>query len=70
MVLQAKKEKNEKWDADELINESILDRQQVKDVRAASQRLLDYVAIDDVQLGVKSQQNPVYRQAVYGGLCS
>lgn len=56
-----------KWDSSEIVSEKLLDRQQVKDVRAASERLLDYHApAGELRIDRRSQQNPVFRESVYG----
>ena len=59
-----------KWDSKELVTDRLLERQHVKDVKSASQRLLDYSPKQKFAIDSKAQQNPIYRQSVYGGMRS
>lgn len=61
----------EKWDAKELVTEKVLQRKQVKDVRGAATRLLNFEEEAKLNVQSRGQQNPVYSEPVYGSmLCS
>lgn len=54
------------WDSGEIVSEQLRDRQQVKDVRGASQNLIEFEASRKFSTGELSQDNPAFSQPVYG----